>query len=175
MRLEDLEQLAKLDPNHGNNNHSNDIHQTKKSRLCIKLNVSKNKPLSISGSINEGMAAKDDNMNNTQSTPIFPMSRIEYIKLLHDAEHYRDNEITTQLAANVLSKSNAVNDLVANLPGMERTRSMQLTRINELIEENRRVASELEEAFASANKLREDGVRSALREYTALALNLDEE
>ncbi len=105
----------------------------------------------------------------------FPMSQVEYIKLLHDAELNRDSEIANQLAANVLAKSNAVNHLVANLPGMERTRSMQLARINELIEENRRVTLELEEAYALANKRREEGVRMALRECTALALRLDEE
>jgi hypothetical protein len=103
------------------------------------------------------------------------MSRAEYIKLLHDAEHHRDYETTSQLAANVLSKSIAVNDLVANLPGMDRTRSMQLARIEELIEENRRVQLELEEVYALASKRREENVRMALSECTALALSLDEE
>ncbi len=178
MRLEDLEQLAQLDPNHGSND---DIHRAKKPRLCIKLNVSKKKPPStLTTGLEQASSSNPDNNRSSSaadasSHPRFPMSQVEYIKLLHDAELYRDSEITDQLAANVLAKSNAVNQLVANLPGMERTRSMQLARIHELIEENRRVALELEEAYALANKRREEGVRTALRECTALALGLDEE
>ncbi len=68
-----------------------------------------------------------------------------------------------------------MNDLVANLPGMERTRSMQLARITELIDENQRVMSELEKAYVVANKIRDEGVRKTLGECTALALCLDEE
>ena len=186
LRLEDLEQLAKLDPLYGKNSIQNptdsNVNRAKKPRLCIKLNVSKNKPphISTSGAEQTSSSSLVSNTNaamdtTSSSPPLFPMSRDDYIQLLHEAEHHRDYEITTQLAANVLSKSNAVNDLVANLPGMERTRSMQLARITELIDDNRKVMSELEEAYVVATKIRDEGVRRTLGECTALALCLDEE
>lgn len=178
LRLEDLEQLAKLDPNNNIRGFSinNENDRNKKPRLSIKLNVSKNKPPSKGPPRQKAVDDHDsgdmDATANDNAPSTFPKSREEYVKLLLDAERLRDSEISSQLASNVLSKSQAVNDLVANLPGMERTRSMQLQRIHELIEENRLVMSELKEAYDTA-KVRNESVREALGDCTALALGLD--
>jgi len=136
LRLQDLEQLAKLDPNNN---------KTRK-----------------------GLSAKISDRVK------FPLTQTEYTKLLLDSEHQRDVETTQTLAKKILAKSAEVNDLVAKLPGMNRTRQMQMERINELIESNHNVTRKLEEAYLVAKDRREE-VRVALGESTCLALGVEED
>ncbi len=169
LRLEDLQELAKLDPNN-----------SKKPRLSIKLNASKSKPTpekseSNLSSPSKASPSKDGGSPSKNSLGInFPLSQNEYTKLLLESEQQRDVQTTQQLAQDILAKSRAVDDLVANLPGMNRTRDMQLERITELIEVNHVVTKELEEAYKVAKERREE-VRIALGESTCLALGVEEE
>ena len=163
--MEDLEELAKLDPQNNVDNNNN-----KKPRLSIKIKASPN--------------AKSDTTTKTTTTPKgnstssakinFPLSQTEYTKLLLDSEHQRDVQTTQTLAIDILAKSSAVNELVAKLPGMNRTRQMQMERINELIQSNHDVTRELEEAYVVAKQRRED-VRIALSESTCMALGVEED
>jgi len=104
----------------------------------------------------------------------FPLTQEQYTKLLIETEHERDVQTTQNLAKDILTKSAKVDELVSKLPGMDRTREMQMKRINELIKENHNVTKELEEAYTIANKRREE-VRAALEESTSLALGIEEE
>ena len=103
----------------------------------------------------------------------FPMDQKDYTKLLLDTEHQRDVQTTSGLADDILAKSREVDDLVANLPGMDRTRDQQLSRIKELIASNHAVSRELDEAYVTAKEKRER-VRNALEESTCLALGIEE-
>jgi len=147
--LEDLEQLSKLDPNH------------RKSRLSTKVK-----------------AHPTDNpkngSNGTANIKKFPHTQAQYAQLLLESEHQRDVETTQLLAQDILAKSAAVDDLVAKLPGMNRTRQMQMERINELIKSNHDVTRDLEEAYVVAKERREE-VRVGLGESTCLALGVEED
>ena len=155
LRVEDLERLLKLDPN---NNKT-------KPRLSIKLNAKSKQP--TDSKVDTTPTSNGGNMK-------FPLTQAEYTKLLLDTEHRRDVQTTQTLAKDILAKSADVDELVAKLPGMDRTRDMQMDRINELIKENHAVMKELEEAYAIANRRREE-VRVALGESTCLALGVEEE
>lgn len=145
LRLEDLEQLAKLD-------------------LMWPLNSNSQK-----------QTDKKDDPKSAKSLAVnFPLTQTEYTKLFLDSEHQRDVQTTQTLAQDILAKSAAVNDLVAKLPGMNRTRHMQMERINELIKENHDVTKELEGAYVVAQKRREE-VRIALGESTCVALGVEED
>ena len=150
LSMEDLEQLAKLDPNNNK----------PKPRLSIKLSKSDSKEV--------------DNTPSKKYAVNFPLTQEKYTKLLLDTEHQRDVQTTQNLAQDILTKSAEVNDLVSKLPGMDRTRDMQIELINKLTQENHKVGKELEDAYVVANKRREE-VRAALSESTCLALGVDEE
>ena len=154
LSIEDLQNLAKLDPNCNIN----------KPRLSIKLKL---------GRSNSNLASGETKapVNPHPNIPRIPRSEQEYTKLLRQYELERDTETTQRLAQDILAKSAEVDNLVANLPGMTRTRQMQLDRIDELIEKNRGVARELEEAYEVAVRRREE-VRVVLEEHTCLALGL---
>lgn len=154
LSVDDLRELAKLDPKH----------ILKKPRLSIKLK--------------KNNSTGDETLTEppivTSSAPIFPKiprTEGEYVKLLHQYELEQDTLITQQLAQNILEKSANVNNLVANLPGMERTRQMQMDRINELIKKNQNAAKQLEEAYELAREKREE-VRTVLDVHTSAALGL---
>ena len=147
--MEDLELLAKLDPKYIKSSN----------KLSINL-----KALPNQRSIKK----------TTAGSSKIPLTQKEYTKLLIDSEHQRDVQTTSLLAHDILAKSAAVNDLVANLPGMNRTRQIQMERIDELIKRNHEVTRELEEAYAVARKRREE-VRVALGESTCLALGVEED
>jgi len=157
LRLEDLEELAKLDPNN----------KLKKPRLSIKVKT---------------VTTTTDNDNNDTATAAtntkpnikFPLAQSQYTKLLLESEHQRDVQTTQILAQDILAKSAAVDDLVAKLPGMQRTRKMQMERIDELIRANHDVTRELEEAYRVAHEKREL-VRKGLGETTCLALGVEED
>jgi len=150
-----LKELAKLDPENNNNNKP-------KPRLSIKLNTAKSK-----------QQAKEDTPPKKKDIK-FPLTQEQYTKLLIETEHERDVQTTQNLAQDILTKSAKVDELVSKLPGMDRTKEMQMKRINELIKENHSVTKELEEAYVIANKRREE-VRAALEESTGMALGIEEE
>eukprot|EP00804_Cyclotella_cryptica_P007426 CCRYP_002628-RA/>CCRYP_002628-RA protein AED:0.30 eAED:0.30 QI:0/0.5/0.33/1/1/1/3/2279/327 len=164
LSLDDLQELAKLDPNY----------TAKKPRLSIKLKLNKSNSNVSNSSAGETKAIVDNGPKHNSAQPgipKIPRSEQEYIKLLHQSELERDTQITQQLAQNILTKSAEVDNQVAKLPGMTRTRQMQLDRIAELIEKNKVVARELEESFQVATKMREE-VRVALEKHTCSALGL---
>lgn len=144
LRLTDLENLSKLDPNYKKPNSAN-----------------------ASDAPNSGSSKSAKKIN-------FPASQSEYTKFLLDSEHQRDVQTTQNLARDILAKSAEVDDLVAKLPGMNRTRQMQMERIEELIKSNHDVTRELEEAYGVARERREE-VRVALGESTCLALGVEED
>jgi hypothetical protein len=71
-----------------------------------------------------------------------------------------------------LSRSRAVDGLVSKLPGMGRTRDVQMERITMLIRDNHRIMGVLEAAHELARARREE-VRKALRETNCLALGVE--
>ncbi len=165
----DLENLARLDPNNNDDSGNNVAIASKRPRLTIKLNPSR-RPAAA--------AVDDDNSDGNgarggiRAAVGLPRTREEYIGLLRDAERMRDANTTGRLADDVLSRSRAVDDLVAKLPGMGRSRDVQMERIATLIRDNRNVMAELAIAHDAANRKREE-VRRALAENTCLALGLE--
>ncbi len=103
-----------------------------------------------------------------------PRTEKDFVEFLIRAERQGDTEIAQQLAHDVLAKSDAINEMVATLPGMYRTREMQMKRIEELIQSCHSVARELEDAHRVAIDKREE-VRTALEECTCSALGVEEE
>lgn len=104
----------------------------------------------------------------------FPLTPARYATLLRAAEDARDARTTRILARDVVAKSRAVDDLVARLPGMGRTRREQLARLEELVEANHAAARRLEKARCVAQERRED-VRARLGERACAALGVEEE
>ena len=154
LTLAELHRLAKLDPQNA-----------KKPKISIKL---KAKQTSNNN--------QDDGTEEDTAKPKvrIPLTQEEYTKFLIDSEHQRDIQTTHRLAQDILHKSAEVDNLVAKLPGMDRTRDMQMKRIEELLARNRQVAKELDEAHIVAKKKLEE-VRHVLGETTCLALGVEEE
>jgi len=163
LSLEELHRLAKLDPN-------NTV--TTKPKISIKLKV---KSTTSQDNNEDGATTKEEDSTTTAPKKVrIPLTQEEYTKFLIDSEHQRDIQTTQHLAQQILHKSAEVDNLVARLPGMDRTRDMQMKRIEELLERNQQVAKELEEAHAVAKKKLEE-VRKVLGETTCLALGVEEE
>eukprot|EP00577_Skeletonema_sp_RCC1716_P012582 CAMPEP_0113428924 /NCGR_PEP_ID=MMETSP0013_2-20120614/32145_1 /TAXON_ID=2843 ORGANISM="Skeletonema costatum, Strain 1716" /NCGR_SAMPLE_ID=MMETSP0013_2 /ASSEMBLY_ACC=CAM_ASM_000158 /LENGTH=380 /DNA_ID=CAMNT_0000317551 /DNA_START=85 /DNA_END=1227 /DNA_ORIENTATION=+ /assembly_acc=CAM_ASM_000158 len=162
LSLEELHRLAKLDPNNN----------VTKPKISIKLKV---KQTTAQDDNEDGAATKEEDSTTTAPKKVrIPLTQEEYTKFLIDSEHQRDIQTTQHLAQQILHKSAEVDNLVARLPGMDRTRGMQMKRIEELLERNQQVAKELEEAHAVAKKKLEE-VRKVLGETTCLALGVEEE
>ena len=158
---------------------SSDATTTKKTKLSIKLNVSSSKQqqqqlLPKHDIIESTNTSSGSSSSNSSNGIVFPRNQKEYVQLLHSSQLSHDTCITHDLAKNVLCKSNTIDTLVANLPGMDRNRSTQLERIHELITLNQQLSYELEVAYGIANDRREE-IRCALRENTCLALGIEEE
>lgn len=172
LSLDELKRLAKLDPD--------SKYYAKKPRLSIKLKVNKSKSSQDKENTNDdggdGEDHQDDDNNSTSSTSKvrIPLTQEEYTQFLIDTEHQRDIQTTQRLAQTILNKSEQVDNLVAGLPGMHRTRDMQMERIEELLVRNHQVAKELDEAHVLA-KERLQEVRKVLGETTFLALGVEEE
>lgn len=172
LSLDELKRLAKLDPD--------SKYYAKKPRLSIKLKVNKSKSSQDKENTNDddgdGEDHQDDDNNSTSSTSKvrIPLTQEEYTEFLIDTEHQRDIQTTQRLAQTILNKSEQVDNLVAGLPGMHRTRDMQMERIEELLVRNHQVAKELDEAHVLA-KERLQEVRNVLGETTFLALGVEEE
>ena len=102
-----------------------------------------------------------------------PRSREEYSKILLKMERERDVSLVSSLAEEVLAKSATVDKLVAKLPGMERTKTEQMKRIEELLNLNKSASDALEKAYAEAES-RRDEVRLVLSNVTCEALGIEE-
>ena len=107
--------------------------------------------------------------NNKQIT-----RREDFVRLHAKMEMEKDTELVLLLAKSVLDKSQEIDEQVAALPGMDRTRSQQMNRIKELIEFNQQASVELEEAFSAAKK-RRDASRKFVQENTCRALGIEED
>lgn len=103
-----------------------------------------------------------------------PKSREEYVKLRAMNEMKIAMNVTKAQAENILSKSAALDDLVAALPGMHRTKDEQMERIQELLDENAKVDEELRLAYKEAENKRNE-IRLALQRVTCKALCIEEE
>jgi hypothetical protein len=101
-----------------------------------------------------------------------PTSREDFIRIHAKIEMGKDFELVSRLASTVLTKSAQVNARVSSLPGMNRTRTEQLKRIEELIEANQSTKRELDEQFALAEERREQ-IRKVLRDRTGEALGIN--
>ncbi len=172
LRLEDLEDLARLDPQ---NNNDDDVGNpasasgigSKRPRLTIKLGgASSSSSSSASSKPKTGGGGGD-------AAGWFPRTREEYAALLRGAEREADETEARRLASDVLSRSRTVDDLVSRLPGMGRTRRAQMDAIAELIRDNRNVGRELRSALETARTRREE-IREALAENTCAALGVED-
>ena len=104
---------------------------------------------------------------------VIPTAREDLIRIHAKIEMGKDVELVSRLASTVLKKSAEVNARVSALPGMNRTRTEQMKRIEELIQENQSIEKELDEQYTVAKERREQ-VRKVLRERTAEALGIVE-
>ena len=173
LRLEDLEDLARLDPQ---NNNDDDVGNpasasgigSKRPRLTIKLGGA-----SSSSSSSSASSKPKTGGGGGDAAGWFPRTREEYAALLRGAEREADETEARRLASDVLSRSRTVDDLVSRLPGMGRTRRAQMDAIAELIRDNRNVGRELRSALETARMRREE-IREALAENTCAALGVED-
>lgn len=103
-----------------------------------------------------------------------PKTREEYLKLRAMNEMKIAMNVTNSQAENILSKSAALDDLVAALPGMNRTKKEQMDRIQELLDENKKVDDELRLVYQEAEKKRQE-IRMALKKVTCKVLCIEQD
>ena len=111
-------------------------------------------------------------ISNAEGKP--PSTSLEYSKLRALNEMKKHAELVPKLAQNILSKSTALDDLVAKLPGMHRTKDEQMKRIQELLDQNSRAEEDFQLAYSEAERKR-DEIRSVLQRVTCRALSIQEE
>lgn len=102
-----------------------------------------------------------------------PQKREDYVRVFQKLEREKDAELVARLATTVLRKSEDVDERVAALSGMNRTRSEQMEKINELLQLNQEAERELHQLYATA-KERRDQVRKTIQEKTCEALGIEE-
>jgi hypothetical protein len=99
--------------------------------------------------------------------------REDFIRLHAKMEMEKDSELAMNLASTCLEKSTQINERVDSLPGMQRTRTEQMKRIEELVGLNQKAAQDLEKAHAVAREKR-DSCRNYIRDNTCKALGIEE-
>lgn len=104
---------------------------------------------------------------------VAPTARVDFIRIHAKIEMTKDVELVARLASTVLQKSADVDARVSALPGMNRTRTEQMKRIETLMAQNQKIMKELDEQYALA-KERRDQVRTLLRERTGEALGIED-
>uniref|UniRef100_A0A7S1CZD6 Mediator of RNA polymerase II transcription subunit 21 n=1 Tax=Cyclophora tenuis TaxID=216820 RepID=A0A7S1CZD6_CYCTE len=102
-----------------------------------------------------------------------PMKREDYVRIYQMLEREKDAELVARLATTVLRKSEDVDERVAALSGMNRTRTQQMERIKELLHRNQETERQLQELHATA-KRRRDQIRKTIQEKTCEALGIEE-
>eukprot|EP00550_Attheya_septentrionalis_P011985 CAMPEP_0198303758 /NCGR_PEP_ID=MMETSP1449-20131203/57056_1 /TAXON_ID=420275 /ORGANISM="Attheya septentrionalis, Strain CCMP2084" /LENGTH=205 /DNA_ID=CAMNT_0044006265 /DNA_START=356 /DNA_END=973 /DNA_ORIENTATION=- len=103
-----------------------------------------------------------------------PKTREEYFKMKAKSEMLEDTKLVTRVAQQILAKTEAVDELVEKLPGMDRTKAQQMERIQQLLDQNHAVSKELESAYEEAERKRNE-VRTKLGEVTCDAIGIIEE
>jgi hypothetical protein len=107
-------------------------------------------------------------------TSTLPRKREDFIRIHAKLEMQKDSELVKKLATTLLDKSADIDERVAALPGMHRTRAEQMEYIQELLTKNQQVAQKLEGAYQQAQE-RRDSVRKFVRENTCAALGIVED
>ena len=102
-----------------------------------------------------------------------PQKREDYARIYQKWEREKDANLVAQLASTVLQKSDDIAERVSALPGMDRTKQMQLERIAELLDENQQADTELQELYATAQDKRRQ-VRQTIHARTCDALGIQE-
>jgi hypothetical protein len=110
----------------------------------------------------------------TAGTAAMPQKREDFIRLYAKMEMEKDTELVMKLASTVLEKSAQIDRRVESLPGMDRNRTKQMEKIEELIELNRLASQELETSYRVARQ-RRDSCRAFIMDSTCRALGIDEE
>ena len=99
--------------------------------------------------------------------------REDFVRIQAKMEMNKDTFLVEKLASTVLNKSAEIDARVDSLPGMERNKSDQMERIQQLLELNEKASEELDAAYAIA-KQRRDACRDFVRLNTCKALNIEE-
>jgi Subunit 21 of Mediator complex len=102
---------------------------------------------------------------------VSPTRREDKVRIHSRLEMEKDAELVTQLANTVLEKSDQINERVASLPGMDRTRTEQMEYMEKLLKLNQEAAEALEEHYAKARE-RRDQVRLFVKDHTCRALGI---
>jgi hypothetical protein len=100
--------------------------------------------------------------------------RSDFVAWYAVMEREKDKELVERLAAAVLLKSDEIEDALLKVPGLNRTRTEQLSYIEELIAANAAAADELESVYEMAIARRER-CRQFVRKHTSEALGIEEE
>lgn len=101
-------------------------------------------------------------------------SKAAFLDWYSATERQKDAALVEKLASAVLRQSAAIDAAVANLPGLHRTRAEQMSRLEQLMEDNAAAAAELETAHATAVE-RRNQCRQFVRDNTSRALGIEEE
>ena len=107
-------------------------------------------------------------------TPATPQKREDFIRIHAKIEMEKDAELVKKLAGTVLEKSLQIDERVSTLPGMHRTRQVQMEFIEELLKKNAEAADKLQKVYEEASQ-RRDQVRQFVKNNTCAALGIQEE
>lgn len=111
-------------------------------------------------------------VHRVTTTP--PQLREDFLRIHKKIETEKDAELVKEAAGTVLEKSVDIDRRVSSLPGMHRTRTEQLKRIEELIETNRTTALRLEDTYHRAEMQRKK-VRAFVRDHTCESMGIIED
>ena len=104
-----------------------------------------------------------------------PTTRADVVALHARLEEHRDTQLVQQFANALLTKSRWIDHYVAhNIPGMHRTRTGQMDRIDQLIHQNAAALHELQETQALAVQTQR-ACRKFVEGTTCAALGIEEE
>lgn len=106
-------------------------------------------------------------------TPSFK-NKAAFVDWYTAMERKKDAALVETLAQAVLRQSAAIDQAVADLPGMHRTRAQQQLYLQELIRDNDQAAGELKAAHAQALAQR-NRCRQFVQDETSQALGIEEE
>uniref|UniRef100_A0A7S3DX73 Mediator of RNA polymerase II transcription subunit 21 n=1 Tax=Entomoneis paludosa TaxID=265537 RepID=A0A7S3DX73_9STRA len=103
------------------------------------------------------------------------LTRDDVVRLHAQLEESRDTALVTQLAATVLQKSRDIDTaLEQSIPGIDRTRTQQMTRIQDLLQQNNQALEELSTLYRVA-QTKQAACRTWVRQSTSVALDIEEE
>eukprot|EP00549_Striatella_unipunctata_P026460 CAMPEP_0118710126 /NCGR_PEP_ID=MMETSP0800-20121206/23150_1 /TAXON_ID=210618 ORGANISM="Striatella unipunctata, Strain CCMP2910" /NCGR_SAMPLE_ID=MMETSP0800 /ASSEMBLY_ACC=CAM_ASM_000638 /LENGTH=154 /DNA_ID=CAMNT_0006614157 /DNA_START=46 /DNA_END=510 /DNA_ORIENTATION=+ len=111
----------------------------------------------------------DDAATNDQSTP-FGLDNSKQ-NIMVEMEH--DTELVTKLSNQVMQKHVAVDEQVSQLPGMHRTKTQQLEKIEEIMLQIKQQKVELDDLKTKAEERREQ-IHHALDQVMVEALGMQQ-